>query len=163
MRRMSALCLFASVTVGAVCTLAGVQQVPPTSGRSRTEMVYIVTGSKATGLYHRKDCPWISDAPKQIFMLYEAKERYFQPHCLCVTGKEGTPPCDAGAPPVVVAPVTQTATTPAPAPVSTVSPKATPPPVERSATRQQCAAITKKGVRCSRMAQPGRAYCWQHP
>ncbi len=26
----------------------------------------------------------------------------------------------------------------------------------------QCAAITKKGTRCSRRAQPGRAYCYQH-
>jgi hypothetical protein len=26
----------------------------------------------------------------------------------------------------------------------------------------RCAAITKKGTRCSRRAQPGRAYCYQH-
>lgn len=26
----------------------------------------------------------------------------------------------------------------------------------------QCAATTKKGTRCSRRAQPGRAYCYQH-
>lgn len=166
MRRMFALCLFASVTVGAVCTLAGDQQVPPTSGGSRTEMVYIVTGTKATGLYHRKDCPWLRDASMQIFMLHEAKSRYFQPHCLCTTGKEGTPPCEAAvAPPAVEAPVVQPVTTPTPAPalVNAVSPRATPPPVERATTRQQCAATTKKGTRCSRMAQPGRAYCWQHP
>jgi len=28
--------------------------------------------------------------------------------------------------------------------------------------RQQCIAITKKGTRCKRMAQPGSKYCWQH-
>jgi len=28
--------------------------------------------------------------------------------------------------------------------------------------RQQCAAITKKGTRCSRKASQGSAYCWQH-
>lgn len=26
----------------------------------------------------------------------------------------------------------------------------------------QCQAITKKGTRCSRKAQSGSAYCWQH-
>jgi hypothetical protein len=29
-------------------------------------------------------------------------------------------------------------------------------------TSRQCAAITKKGTRCTRMAKPGSAYCWQH-
>lgn len=28
--------------------------------------------------------------------------------------------------------------------------------------RQQCAAITKDGTRCLRMAQEGSRYCWQH-
>lgn len=28
--------------------------------------------------------------------------------------------------------------------------------------RQQCAAITKDGTRCLRMAQEGSKYCWQH-
>jgi hypothetical protein len=32
----------------------------------------------------------------------------------------------------------------------------------RGAVRQQCAATTKKGTRCSRTASPGSAYCWQH-
>jgi hypothetical protein len=31
-----------------------------------------------------------------------------------------------------------------------------------SADRPQCAAITKKGKRCSRKAAPGSKYCWQH-
>ena len=31
-----------------------------------------------------------------------------------------------------------------------------------STPRQQCAAITKKGTRCKRMALPGSPYCWQH-
>lgn len=30
------------------------------------------------------------------------------------------------------------------------------------APRSQCEAITKKGARCSRRAQPGSRYCWQH-
>lgn len=31
-----------------------------------------------------------------------------------------------------------------------------------TASPAQCAATTKKGTRCSRRAQPGRAYCYQH-
>lgn len=30
------------------------------------------------------------------------------------------------------------------------------------AARQQCAAVTRKGTRCSRLASPGSLYCWQH-
>jgi hypothetical protein len=51
-----------------------------------------------------------------------------------------------------------TATTPSrPA----VAPSSTQPAPIQSA-RQQCAAITQKGTRCSRMASAGSAYCWQH-
>ncbi|RPH95174.1 hypothetical protein EHM69_05180 [candidate division KSB1 bacterium] len=32
----------------------------------------------------------------------------------------------------------------------------------KSTARVQCAAITTKGVRCKRMAEPGSKYCWQH-
>jgi hypothetical protein len=28
--------------------------------------------------------------------------------------------------------------------------------------RQQCAATTQRGARCSRLAQSGSAFCWQH-
>lgn len=38
------------------------------------------------------------------------------------------------------------------------SPRATPAP----AARQRCAATTQRGTQCLRMAQPGRAFCWQH-
>ena len=37
-----------------------------------------------------------------------------------------------------------------------------PSPSGSSSSGGQCAAITKKGTRCSRRAQPGRAYCYQH-
>lgn len=35
-------------------------------------------------------------------------------------------------------------------------------PTADKAVRQQCTAITKKGTRCSRMAQLGSDRCWQH-
>ena len=31
-----------------------------------------------------------------------------------------------------------------------------------TAPAEQCQAITRKGTRCSRNAQPGTHYCWQH-
>lgn len=33
---------------------------------------------------------------------------------------------------------------------------------DQNNARMQCMATTKKGTRCSRMAQPGSKYCWQH-
>jgi hypothetical protein len=32
----------------------------------------------------------------------------------------------------------------------------------KTAARHQCEAITKKGTRCKRMAEPGSRFCWQH-
>ena len=33
---------------------------------------------------------------------------------------------------------------------------------EKKTSSGQCAAITKKGTRCKRKAEPGSIYCWQH-
>jgi len=33
---------------------------------------------------------------------------------------------------------------------------------ESKTASRQCAAITKKGTRCKRNAEPGSIYCWQH-
>jgi len=33
---------------------------------------------------------------------------------------------------------------------------------EDSVVRQRCTAITQKGTRCKRMAEPGTDRCWQH-
>lgn len=33
---------------------------------------------------------------------------------------------------------------------------------ETSSSRKQCAAITKDGTRCKRLAAEGSIYCWQH-
>jgi hypothetical protein len=35
-------------------------------------------------------------------------------------------------------------------------------PVITRSQRQQCAATTKTGTRCSRNAKAGSSYCWQH-
>lgn len=47
-----------------------------------------------------------------------------------------------------------------------VAPAATPEPTRTTVTSSysgRCSATTKKGYRCSRSAESGRAYCWQHP
>jgi hypothetical protein len=196
--------------------------------------VYIVTGAQTTALYHRDGCDWLRSGPLTPMALAEAQKRYFQPHCLCIAGKDGKPPCEATTVPVTSAAGSTTAaavaTTPASSAPSSVASNATetvyvtrtgekyhragcrslsrsqipmtlkeasarygacancrPPvlttspataastptaevPVERATTPApsrapssgQCQAITKKGTRCSRQAQPGRSFCWQH-
>lgn len=46
------------------------------------------------------------------------------------------------------------------------TPNTTKPSVKREqsapVSSSQCQATTKKGTQCSRRAQPGRSYCWQH-
>jgi len=68
------------------------EQSPPTS-------VFVIGGSPATGLYHRVLCPWLNvkGAMLTTYTIEEAQKRYFQPHCLCIAGHEGVPPCKAAA------------------------------------------------------------------
>lgn len=152
------------IAVALAATPAGEQQqVQPGAKTTDPDMVYIVTGARTTGLYHRKDCPWVRDASStQIFILHEAKERYFQAHCLCITGKEGTPPCAAAALSPTAAPVVSSTTSTSPPPAAASVPTLKTPAAAPAAVRQQCAATTQKGARCSRMADAGSAYCWQH-
>src|SRR5688572_4779233 len=59
--------------------------------------VFIVTGANATALYHRQGCPALLTGGNSFLTLSEAQKRHFQPHCACITGKDGAPPCDAAA------------------------------------------------------------------
>lgn len=199
------------------------------------DQVVLIQGPMATGLYHRTTCPWVAralDSDARVFRITDAKERYFQPHCLCISGREGQAPCGneaaarvapsaitsgpavsalSGAtstasnaselvyftrtgtkyhrascrfaangspttlreatgrygacavckPPTLAGAASVTA--PAAGTAAIAPTRSTP----RTATPArevsgQCAATTKKGTRCSRRAQAGRAYCWQH-
>jgi micrococcal nuclease len=99
-----------------------------------TETVYITkTGQK----YHRAGCRFL--AQSQIPMpLAEAAARYGA--------------CAICKPPTLSTPVV-------PSHVA-VAPKTVAQPASVSAGR--CQATTKRGTQCSRQAQPGRNYCWQH-
>lgn len=55
-----------------------------------------------------------------------------------------------------------TGSAPAPTPPAPVKAYSAPASSGSSSSSGQCAATTKKGTRCSRRAQPGRAYCYQH-
>jgi endonuclease YncB( thermonuclease family) len=104
--------------------------------RSVTETVYATrTGAK----YHRASCRYL--AHSQIPMaLADAAARYS--------------PCSVCRPPTVAA---SSATA-----VSEKKESSYSAPVISPAASSRCAATTKKGTQCSRRAQAGRAYCWQH-
>lgn len=221
----------------ALCAVSLVIAVSAQQPLQAPDTVFIVTGAQATALYHRQGCAWLRSGAPTALTLEEARKRYFQPHCLCIVGKEGTPPCEvtaalAARPPATVAGASTTAAvatataakstaassnatetvyvtrtgskyhragcrslsrsqipmtlkeasarygacsicrppvlTATPAPAATTPAAAA--PVERATTTPptrapasgRCQAITKKGTQCSRRAQPGRAYCWQH-
>jgi micrococcal nuclease len=99
-----------------------------------TDTVYVTkTGEK----YHRAGCR--SLARSQIPMpLAEAAARYGA--------------CAICNPPTLSARVT-------PSPVAS-SPRTVAP--SSSVTAGRCQATTQRGTQCSRQAQPGRNYCWQH-
>ena len=72
---------------------------PPAGELPSPSAVFVVAGPPATALYHRVLCPWLN-AKAAILTTYtvaEAEKRFFQPHCLCITGREGVPPCTATA------------------------------------------------------------------
>jgi hypothetical protein len=144
---------------------ASSQQVQPGAARSGVALpeptvVVVDTGPNATALYHRETCAWLKGAAStRRFVTADAKKRYFQPHCLCIVGQDATPPCGdthltdgptAAVPPAASAPAFAVPTAPR-TPAARVAPAST-----------RCQATTKKGTQCSRNAQAGRSFCWQH-
>lgn len=123
------------------------------------ESVTIVTGPRTTGLFHRRGCYWLLDGGLQSFTRKDAESRYFQPHHECMRKPPDTNTRPSSAAPTAAAPAAR----PLVGSSGSAPVERAPSPTLRDTERRQCAAITKKGTRCSRMAQPGRAYCWQHP
>lgn len=99
---------------------------------AQTEKVYV---TKTGAKYHRASCSSLSRSKIEM-PLVEAARLYG--------------PCKNCKPPVPLAPAATTTPTQAPA--------------SRTAAVEsgRCQATTKKGTQCSRKAQPGRNYCWQH-
>jgi hypothetical protein len=112
-----------------------------TESSADNETVYVTrTGEK----YHRGSCRHLSKS-KSPLPLKEAAARY-SPCSVCKPPVLSARPSGA---PSVAEP--STAKVPPPAP-------ARPAPV----TVSRCQATTKKGSQCSRSAQAGSSYCWQH-
>jgi hypothetical protein len=127
------------------------------------ETVAIVTGTQTTGLYHRRGCWWLTAGLTQLFTRKDADGRYFQPHHECLRkAPDSNSRSSSASAPAAAAPVSARPLVDVEGARSAASPR-TPGPTLRDTERQQCAATTRKGTRCSRMAQAGRAYCWQHP
>jgi hypothetical protein len=102
---------------------------------AQSETVYVTkTGAK----YHRAGCSSLRSSAIPM-PLSQAAARYG--------------PCKNCKPPI---PGTTTPT----APASNSSPKAA--PAERAVESGRCQATTKKGTQCSRKAEHGSRYCWQH-
>jgi hypothetical protein len=77
------------LVVAFVLGVSGFAQQPETGPLLAPSTVIIDVGPRTTALYHRDTCPWLTGAARQVFTLEEAKKRYFHPHCLCLTGKDG--------------------------------------------------------------------------
>lgn len=53
----------------------------------------VLSGPDTSALYHRQGCPVLSATGASFMSLKDAKARYFQPHCACIFGHDGAPPC----------------------------------------------------------------------
>ena len=105
--------------------------------RNPEQLVYVTrTGTK----YHREGCRFL--ARSQI------------PIALKNVGSHG--PCSVCKPPTLRDSAARTSTTPS------ASPAAPPSAPTQPASDGRCQATTKKGTQCSRRAQAGSSYCWQH-
>ena len=93
MRQTACLAVLALLSVG-----WSSRQVQPGSATSlvlpEPTVVVVDTGPNATALFPRDSCSWLRNgSPSLRLVPAEAKKRYFQPHCLCIAGQEGVPPC----------------------------------------------------------------------
>jgi len=100
---------------------------------AQTETVYVTkTGSK----YHLSSCSYLRSSSISM-NLKEAVD-------------EGYSPCSRCNPPTFSGSTSEK---------NSITPF---PPKTDSKTKKQCVAITQKGTQCSRNAEDGSDYCWQH-
>jgi hypothetical protein len=113
-------------------------QQPVERERKATESASTTVYATRTGeKYHRETCRYLSKS-KIPMELKEVAARYG--------------PCAVCRAPVL----------PSPAAVTSSAPTAKPAAASPPARVTRCQATTKKGIQCSRNAQPGRSFCWQH-
>ena len=149
--------LLSCVVLGLSALAQSPAQVQPTASAALTEPALVqieVSPRMMTALYHRATCPWLRASHSQVrqFEIAEAKKRYYQPHCECITGKDGIPPCAhaaATAREVETAAPALPATTPAPLLEKPASVAA---PTPRPAAPQPTPVVTRCQVPLKRTA-----------
>jgi methylphosphotriester-DNA--protein-cysteine methyltransferase len=99
-------------------------------------------GSKNSNKYHKQECQWAQRISESNRIEFKSAEDAIA---------AGYQPCKVCSPPT-----SGVANTIAPSNKSVQKQSAT------GSRDGRCEAITKKGTRCSRKAQPGSRYCWQH-
>jgi hypothetical protein len=106
------------LVIGALCVvLAGLTQSSAPVPLTDDSTVFVDTSpASTTALYHRQGCAWLTRGSPTAFKVRDVKARYFQPHCLCVSGADSLPPCS---PPAASSNVPLPAANAAPAPIST--------------------------------------------
>lgn len=113
-----------------------------TTSNVTAQTVYITkTGAK----YHSDGCRYLSQSKISID--------------LSAAIAKGYGPCSVCKPPTETLSTSSSKTTTTTPEKKEVKQQVNPP---TNAVSQQCAAITKAGARCSRKAEAGSIYCWQH-
>jgi micrococcal nuclease len=131
----------------ATSTAARVEATP--AAANSDEIVYVTrTGTK----YHRAGCRYL--ARSQIPMALKDAVKQFGPCSVCQPPVLTAKSADAESPQAHDGEPAHASRPPAPQPSAKASA-----PAQKSG---QCQAITKKGTQCSRRAQAGNVYCWQH-
>jgi hypothetical protein len=139
MRRLSVRRISVVVLLALLPLVSVIAQAPQ---KQEQQVVYVTkTGSK----YHRESCR--SLAKSKIEMALEKAAARYGACAIC------KPPVPAGK--------TATSTEAAAVPAATLTP-AKPAATRPAAKSVRCQATTQKGTQCSRTAQTGRSYCWQH-
>jgi methylphosphotriester-DNA--protein-cysteine methyltransferase len=99
-------------------------------------------GSKNSNKYHTRECQWAKRISSSNLVTFKTAED---------ATNAGYIPCK------VCSPLTASKDKPVSATQKSIRQRATTPLGDG-----RCEAITKKGTRCTRRAQPGSRYCWQH-
>jgi Staphylococcal nuclease homologue len=130
-------------TVTLALVSAPLEQLPTNA----TETVY---GTRTGTNYHRVGCRHL--ARSQIAMTLKAAAAKYQPCSVCKPPVWPSPTALVAAPVEAARPAVERGTPVPPRPAS----------VGPAVSSGRCQATTKKGAQCSRKAQAGRSFCWQH-
>lgn len=67
---------------------AGTAQSVQAPATEPATVFLVLSGPNLTALYHRDGCPMLREGGVSSMALEEAKKRFFQPHSMCILGRE---------------------------------------------------------------------------